>query len=111
MKKQAVSNFIRCSPFRAREITRLIQGKPVEEALAVVDFSPRKAARLVGKTLRSAIANAVNSGSGIDEADLVVEEAIVGEGPIMKRLRTKARGMAGRIRKRTSHIRVVVTDE
>jgi len=111
MKKQAISKFIRCSPFRAREITRLIQGKPVEEALAVVDFSPRKAARLVGKTLRSAIANAVNSSSGIDEADLVAETAIVGEGPTMKRLRTKARGMAGRIRKRTSHIRVVVTDE
>jgi large subunit ribosomal protein L22 len=111
MRKRAVTKTVRVSPFKAREITRLIQGKTVEEALALVDFAPQKAAGIIGKTLRSAIANAVNSGDGVEESDLTVAEAIVGEGPTMKRLRTKARGMAGRIRKRTSHIRVVVTDE
>lgn len=112
MEKQAISKFVRISPFKAREITRLIQGKPVPEALALVDFSPRKAADLVGQTLRSAVANAENDPENpVSRDDLVVREAVVGEGPTMKRIHTKARGMAGRIRKRTSHIRVVVTNE
>ncbi len=112
MEKQAISKYVRISPFKAREVTRLIHRKPVVEALALVDFSPRKAAELVGKTLRSAIANAENDPNNpIARDDLYVREAVVGEGPTMKRIRPKARGMAGRIHKRTSHIRIVVTDE
>jgi len=113
MEARAISKFVRISPFKARQVTRLIQGKSAPEALAILELSPRKAARLVGKTLRSAIANAVNSEeySGIAQEDLVVREAVIGEGPTMKRFIPKARGMAGRIRKRTSHIRIVVTDE
>ncbi len=113
MEARAISKFVRISPFKARQLTRLIQGKPVPEALALLDWSPRKAARLVGKTLRSAVANAQNNESNsaeVREEDLVVREAVIGEGPTMKRFRPKARGMAGRIRKRTSHIRIVVTD-
>ncbi|NOY80321.1 MAG: 50S ribosomal protein L22 [Kiritimatiellaeota bacterium] len=113
MEARCISKFVHISPFKARQVTRLIQGKPVTEALAMLELSPRKAARLVGKALRSAIANAENDerGVGVAPEDLFVREAVVGEGPTMKRFRPKARGMAGRIRKRTSHIRIVVTDE
>ncbi len=112
MEARATSRFVRISAFKARQVTRLIQGKPALEALALVSLVPRKAARLVGETLRSAVANAENAERGSVPAErLVVKEAVVGEGPTLRRFRPKARGMAGRIRKRTSHIRVVVTDE
>ncbi|MBT3376168.1 MAG: 50S ribosomal protein L22 [Lentisphaerae bacterium] len=112
MQAQAISKYIRVSPFRARQVTRLIQGKTVPEAVAMVQVIPQKAARLVSKTLRSAIANAENSEkTSVSAEELVVKEAVVGEGPTMRRFRPKARGMAGRIRKRTSHIKIVVTDE
>ncbi len=112
MEKRAISKYVRISPFKARHLTRLIQGKPVEDALAIVDFSPRKGARLVGKTLRSAIANAENDADNpIPRSDLVVKEAVIGEGPTMRRIQYKSRGRAGRIRKRTSHITIVVSDE
>ena len=78
----------------------------------MVQVIPQKAARLVSKTLRSAIANAENAEqASVTSEELVVREAVVGEGPTMRRFRPKARGMAGRIRKRTSHIKIVVTDE
>jgi len=112
MEARAISKYVRISPFKAREVARLIQGKPALEALALVDLIPRKAARLIGKTLRSAVANAEDSEYSAVSADsLTVKEAIIGEGPSLKRWRPKARGMAGRIRKRTSHIRIVLTDE
>ncbi len=113
MEKKAISKHVRISPFKAREVTRLIQGKPALKALAMIDLIPRKAARLVGKTLRSAIANAENDerGQAVAADALKVREAVVGEGSTMKRFRPKARGMAGRIRKRTSHIKIIVTDE
>jgi len=113
MQTRAISKFQRVSAFKARAVTRLIQGKPVPVALATVDQIPRKAARMVAKVLRSAVANAENDerGGSVRASQLVVKEAVVGEGPTMKRFRPKARGMAGRIRKRTSHIRIVVTDE
>jgi large subunit ribosomal protein L22 len=111
MEKKAVSKFVRISAFKAREVTRLIQGKPVPEALAFLDVCPRKAAVPVAKTLRSAVANMADNGSGAEADELYVKEAVVGEGPTMKRIRPKARGMAGRIRKRSSHIYVTVTDD
>ncbi len=112
MEARAITKYVRLSAFKAREVSRLIQGKSVPEALALVDLIPRKAARLIGATLRSAVANAENKeGGGVPAARLVVKEAVIGEGPTMRRFRPKARGMAGRIRKRTSHIRIVLTDE
>lgn len=113
MEKRAISKFVHISPFKARQVTRLIQGRRATDAVAMLELMPRKAARLVNRTLRSAIANAENdeNGPGVSIDELRVREAIVGEGPTMKRFRPKARGSAGRIRKRTSHIRVVVTDE
>lgn len=112
MEARAITKYVRISPFKARQVTRLIQGKPARDAMAMVDLMPRKAARLVAQTLRSAVANAENAERDSVTADrLTVKEAVIGEGPTMKRFRPKARGMAGRIRKRTSHIRIVVTDE
>jgi len=112
MEKQAVTRNVRISAFKAREVTRLIQGKPAVPSLQMVELIPRKAARLVAKTLKSAIANAENSDQtpAIKAADLVVTVAQVGEGATLRRFRPKARGMAGRVRKRSSHIRIVVAD-
>jgi large subunit ribosomal protein L22 len=102
--------YARISAFKAREVTREIQGLPVSAALDLLAFTPRKAAALISKTLKSAIANAENN-NNLRAESLVVREAVVGEGPTMKRFTPKARGSAGPIRKRTSHIRIIVTDE
>ena len=110
MQALATTNNVRISAFKAREVTRLIQGKPAQQALAMVQLIPRKAARLVAKTLKSAISNA-ETNSGANPAVLLIKEAQVGEAATMRRFRPKARGMAGRIRKRSSHIRIVVSDE
>ncbi|NOY74179.1 MAG: 50S ribosomal protein L22 [Kiritimatiellaeota bacterium] len=110
MEVKAVTKYVRISPEKARQVARLLQGKSVEEALSIVELVPRKAARLLGKTLKSAVANAENN-RNLNRADLVVKEALVGPGPVIKRFRTKARGMAGRILKRTSHFTVVLTNE
>lgn len=100
----------RISAFKAREVTRAIQGLPVSAALDIVAFSPKKAAGMVAKTLKSAVANAENN-NNLRVDNLVVKEATVGEGPTFKRSQPKARGSAGPIRKRTSHIRIILTDE
>ena len=102
--------YARISAFKAREVTREIQGLPVSSALDIVAFSPKKAALLIAKTLKSAVANAENN-NDLKVDKLVVKEATIGEGPTIKRFRPKARGSAGPILKRTSHIRIVLTDE
>ena len=106
---RALTKNVRISPEKARQVSRLIQGKSAEEALAIVEMSPRKAARLIGDTLRSAVANAENN-MDLNRNELSVKAALVSPGPIMKRFRPKARGSAGRIRKRTSHLEVILTD-
>ena len=110
MEVKAVTKFVRISPEKARHVARLLQGKSAEEALSIVELVPKKAARLLGKTLKSAVANAENN-ENLNRADLMVKEAVVGPGPTIKRFKTKARGMAGRILKRTSHFTVVLTNE
>src|SRR3982751_4859913 len=110
MEVQATYKYAKISPFKAREVTREIQGLPVSAALDVVAYSPKKAAALVNKTLKSAVANAENN-ANLKVDGLVVKEAIVGEGPTMKRMMARARGSGSRILKRTSHIRIVLTDE
>lgn len=109
VKVRALTKNVRISPEKARQVSRLIQGKPCVEALAIVELSPRKAARLLGETLRSAVANAENNMS-LNRKDLSVHAALVSPGPIMKRFRPKARGSAGRIRKRTSHLEIILTN-
>lgn len=110
MQIKSIYRGARISAFKAREVTRAIQGLPVAAALDILAFTPRKAAPMVAKTLKSAIANAENN-NNLRADKLVVQEATVGEGPTFKRFQPKARGSAGPIRKRTSIIRIVVTDE
>lgn len=102
--------YAKISAFKAREVSREIQGLPVAAALDVLTFSPKKAAIMISKTLKSAVANAENN-ADLRVETLVVREATIGEGPTLKRSQPKARGSAGPIRKRTSHIRIVLTDE
>jgi len=110
MQVSSTYRYAKISPFKAREVTRAIQGLPVSAALDLVAFSPKKAAGLVSKTLKSAIANAENN-ANLRVDGLVVKEATVGEGPTMKRMMTRARGSGSTIRKRSSHIRIILTDE
>ncbi len=110
MQVSSTYRYAKISPFKAREVTRAIQGLPVSAALDLVAFSSKKAATLISKTLKSAIANAENN-ANLKVDGLVVKEAIVGEGPTMRRMMTRARGSGSTIRKRSSHIRIVLTDE
>lgn len=109
MLTRATSKFVRISPQKARLVCDQIRGLKVARALEILQFSPKKAAPLVRKTLESAIANAEhNEGADIDE--LKVIEICVNEGPTLKRWRPRAKGRAGSIFKRTSHITVAVSD-
>ena len=110
MQVRSTYRFARISAFKAREVTREIQGLPASDALNLLRFVPKKAAGLVRKTLASAVANAENN-NNLNVENLVIQEAVVGEGPTAKRFQPKARGSAGPIRKRTSHIRIILTDE
>jgi large subunit ribosomal protein L22 len=113
MDARAVNRFVVISPRKGKLTADLIKGKPVNEAIAILSYTPRKAAAMMIKTLRSAIANAMDKeGTGNLDADtLYVKEAVFDPGPVMPRWRPRAYGRASRIRKRMSHIRVVVTDE
>ena len=100
--------YLRIAPMKTRRVVDLIRGLPAAEAQAVLAFAPQAAAEPVGKVLASAVANAQNNFS-LDPRTLVVSEAFVDEGPTMKRFRPRAQGRAYRIRKRTSHVTIVVT--
>ena len=110
MQVQAVAKYIRISPQKARLVADQIRNKPVDQALELLEYSSKKAATSIRKTLESAIANAEhNEGADIDE--LIVSKIHVDEGPVLKRFRARAKGRAGKILKRTSHITVEVADE
>ncbi len=109
METAARLKFARISPQKARLIADQVRGQSVEKALDVLKFSQKKAAKIVGKVLESAIANAEhNEGADIDE--LSVTQIYVDAGPSMKRIRPRAKGRANRIIKRTSHITLMVGD-
>jgi large subunit ribosomal protein L22 len=112
---KATARYVRMSPMKTRRVVDLIRGIPAAEAQAIVKFDPHAASEPVGKVLDSAIANAEHlahvRSQRLDPADLVVVEAYVDEGPTLKRFRPRAQGRAYRIRKRTSHITVVVAPE
>ncbi|MCS7047779.1 MAG: 50S ribosomal protein L22 [Verrucomicrobiae bacterium] len=110
MEVQAIYKHARMSPRKVGEVTRQIQGKSATEALELLRAIPRKSARLVEKTLKSAIANATNNAK-LNASVLRVRLAVANEGARMKRWQPKARGSAGPILKRMSHIRIVLTDE
>jgi large subunit ribosomal protein L22 len=110
MEVRSIYRYAKISAFKVREVTRAIQGLPVSAALDLVAFSPKKAAGLINKTLKSAVANAENN-ANLKVDTLVVKEATCGEGPTMKRMMPRARGSGSRILKRSSHIRIILTDE
>lgn len=105
----ATTKYSRISPKKAREVANELRGRPANEALELLKFIPRKAARLLHKTLHSAVANAENN-HNLNSDDLVIKEAIVEEGPAFRRFKPAARGSAKPIRKRTSHLRIVLTE-
>lgn len=91
-------------------VVDMIRGRKVEEALSVLDFTPKKAARIVAKTLRSAVANAEDT-KNVDVDELIVTRCWVDEGPTLKRMLPRAQGRATRINKRSSHITVIVDEK
>lgn len=110
MEAKAVAKFIRVSPRKARIVAENIKGKAVEEALNILRFTPQKPAAILSKVLYSAISNAEQM-PGVDVDSLIVESVVVNEGPTWKRIKPRAMGRAYRIRKRTSHITVVVKEQ
>ncbi len=106
---KAHARHIRQSPYKVRRVLDLIRGLPVEQARDTLQFTNRRAAEAVAKVLNSAVANAEHN-NALDVDMLYVAEAYAGEGPTLKRFRARARGRAGRIDKRTSHIVVGVAE-
>lgn len=109
MEVQAITKNIRMSAQKMREVVRQIQGMNASQAVAVLEAVPRKSARIVAKTLKSAIANAENN-NRLRPESLRVVQAVAGTAASMRRFTPKARGSAGPIIKRSCHIKIVVSD-
>ncbi|HOB97138.1 MAG TPA: 50S ribosomal protein L22 [Verrucomicrobiota bacterium] len=109
MEVHAITRNVRMSPQKMREVVRQIQGMPAERAMAVLAVVPRKSARLVAKTLKSAIANAENN-KNLKTETLRVKEAVAGRAGILRRFTPKARGSPGPVLKRNCHIKIVLSD-
>ena len=107
---QAVGRFIRMSPTKIQRVLRQISGCSYEEALILLKFLPYRACQPVSKVLKSAASNAINNAK-IAKENLIVEQAIVGRGPILKRSRPRAKGRIFQILKYTSHIRIILKDK
>ena len=110
MEARAIAKFVRVTPRKAGQVADLVRGKNVNEALAILKFTPRYAATVVAKVLKSAIANAENN-NNMDVDKLYVAEIFANQGPTMKRFMPRAMGRATTIRKRTSHIGVVLKEK
>lgn len=110
MEARATAKTLRIQPRKARLVLDLIRGKDVEEAAAILKYTPNKGGKMVGAVLHSAVANAVNN-HDMDEDKLYVKECYANEGITMKRFMPRAKGSASPIHKRTSHITVVVAEK
>src|SRR5699024_4668306 len=110
MQAKAVAKSVRSAPRKARLVVDLIRGKDVDEAIAILRHTQRGASPIIEKVVNSAIANAEHNYE-MDADNLVISEAYVDEGITLKRFRPRARGRAGRINKRTSHITIVVSEK
>ena len=102
---KAKSKYVRQSPYKVRLVLNLIRWLEVNEALNILSFTKRKAAEEIKQVLESAIANA-ETNLGLNSSNLFISKAIADEGPTLKRFRPRARGRAGRINKRTSHLTI-----
>jgi len=110
MEATAKLSFVRLSPQKARLVVDMVRGKGVQEAMNILKFSPQRAAEIVAKLVRSAVANAEQKGAG-DVDRLFVKTIFVDQGPVLRRFMPKGRGSASRIRKPTSHITVVLGEQ
>ena len=110
MEVRAVLRYVRISPQKVRMLISAVKGKPVEEGLDILKFMPQKAAYIIEKVVRSAVANADQS-PDIDVDALVIRNIIADQGPVLKRFRARARGRGTRILKRTAHITVILAEE
>lgn len=106
-RPHAVVRYVRISSRKVKPVIDLIRGKSVAQAQAILEFTPKSAASIVGKLLASAVANAENNQS-MSKDTLMVAEVYANQGPSLKRFRAKSRGMAGSIVKRTSHITIIL---
>ncbi|MBT3254490.1 MAG: 50S ribosomal protein L22 [Candidatus Marinimicrobia bacterium] len=112
MDAVAKARHIHQSARKVRQVLDEVRGKQVENAINKLHFTPKKAAKIIEKTLRSAVANAINrEGSEVDADKLFIKEAFCDEGPTMRRFRPRAMGRATIIRKRTSHLTIVVAEK
>ena len=107
---KASATHIRISPRKVRMVVDTVRGKSVSQALSILGFTRKKAALPVQKLLKSAVANAVEHGGTNDVETLVIDRIMVDEGPTLKRYMPRARGRATPIRKRTSHIRIILRE-
>ena len=106
---RAVGRYLRVSPRKAKPVVDMIRGKTLSEALSILALTPNKAARLTDKVVRSAMANAENN-CGMNPEELYIDRIYADQGPTMKRYKAGAKGRAMPIRKRTSHITVVLRE-
>jgi len=109
METRAITKFIRVSPRKVRLVVDQIRGKGVEEALSILKFIPKRSAGIVAKTVRTAVANAENTQS-VDVDRLFIKQAKVDEAGMWKRFTSRAQGRATRVRKRLSHVTIVVDE-
>ncbi|MBL0713342.1 MAG: 50S ribosomal protein L22 [Desulfosarcina sp.] len=110
MEVKAVAKYMRISPTKVRKLSGAVKGKPVELGIETLKYMPQKAAGMLEKIVRSAVANA-DQQDDIDVDDLIIQNVIVDPGPTLKRFRARARGRGTRILKRTSHITVILAEE
>jgi len=110
MEARAIARFVRIAPRKAQQVVDLVRGKNVDEALAILKYTPKAAAPIVEKVVKSALANAENN-YGMDRDKLYIDEIYADQGPTMKRFRPRAQGRATMIRKRTSHIGVILKEK
>lgn len=110
MEAKAVASYTRISARKARLVANEVRGYDYLEAVDILKFTPKKAAELILKVVKSAAANAVAADNKLDESSLYIKKIYIDDGPIMKRFRARARGRASRIRKRLSHITVVLSN-
>ena len=109
LEAKAILRYARISSRKVKIVADLIRGKKVDEALAIVKFTPKASSEILEKLLKSAIANAENN-HGMNSANLYVDQIYANQGPTLKRIRPAAKGSAVRIRKRTSHITIVLKE-
>ena len=111
MEAKAIARYVRVTPRKADQVLQLIRGKRVDQVTEILDFTPKHVARVIGKVVKSAVANAVAMEGKINVEELRVKMAVAGAGPTMKRFLPRAQGRATPILKKTCHITVIVEGE